>query len=137
MTFLVERLAELERYLDHLDGLRSRVKGAAVLERDLSLKNDVLFSLLMTAQLVIDISGELLSRRGEPFDDYTDSVRKLASDERFDSATAEVLQRLPGFRNVIVHDYVSLDVERVVTALDNLDPIRTFVSIVAKMERDG
>lgn len=137
MTFLVERLAELERYLDHLDGLRSRVKGAAVLERDLSLKNDVLFSLLMTAQLVIDISGELLSRRGEPFDDYTDSVRKLASDERFDSATAEVLQRLPGFRNVIVHDYVSLDVERVVTALDNLDPIRTFVSIVARMERDG
>jgi hypothetical protein len=46
MSFLVERLVELRRHLDHLYALRPRVGSAADLERDLSLHNDVLFSLL-------------------------------------------------------------------------------------------
>ena len=59
MTWLVERLAELRRHLDHLDGLRPRVTGPEALEGDLSLHNDVLFSLLTVCQLVIDIAVEL------------------------------------------------------------------------------
>ena len=58
MTYFVERLVELRRHLDHLRDLRPRVTSAETLRRDLSLHNDVLFSLLMTCQLVIDIAGE-------------------------------------------------------------------------------
>lgn len=43
MTYLVERLAELRRYLDHLVELRFRGVTAARLDSDLSLRNDVLF----------------------------------------------------------------------------------------------
>lgn len=64
MTFLVERLAELRRHVDHLRQLAPRVGDRFALERDLSLHNDVMFSLLMAAQLVIDIAGELSARRG-------------------------------------------------------------------------
>lgn len=46
MTYLVERLAELRRHLDHLKSIRPRVTGRDALSRDLSLHNDVLFSLL-------------------------------------------------------------------------------------------
>ena len=53
MTYLVERLAELRRHMDHLRDLRPRVTGRQALEQDLSLHNDVLFSLLMLAQLVM------------------------------------------------------------------------------------
>lgn len=42
MTFLVERLADLRRHLDHLDGLRPRVTGPEALRRDMSLHNNVL-----------------------------------------------------------------------------------------------
>ena len=63
MTFLVERLAQLRRHIDHLRDLRPRVVDRAALERDLSLHNDVMFSLLMVAQLVIDVAGELSARR--------------------------------------------------------------------------
>lgn len=59
MTFLVERLADLRRHLDHLREIRPRVSSAAVLETDLTLHNDVLFSLLVVSQAVIDIAGEL------------------------------------------------------------------------------
>ena len=77
MTYLVERLVELRRYLHHLRRLRPRVPCREALEQDLSLRNDVLFSLLMVSQLVIDIAGEFSARRGDRFEDYTEAVRNL------------------------------------------------------------
>lgn len=136
MTFLVERLAELRRYLDHLREIRPRVGRAQDLERDLSLHNDVLYSLLTVCQLVIDLAGELAARRGDRFEDYTEAVRHLARDPRFDPELVRRLERLPGFRNVLVHDYVALDMERVVEALDDLEPVERFLQIVLLIEAD-
>ena len=134
MTFLVERLADLRKHVDHLRELKPRVKGRQSLERDLSLHNDVLFSLLMVAQLVIDIAGELSARRGDRFESYGEAIRNLSKDDRFDEEMMRVLERLPGFRNVLVHEYVSLDMDRVVEALDHLEPIDGFIEIVASIE---
>lgn len=136
MTYLVERLAELRRHLDHLRSLRPRVSGADVLERDLSLHNDVLFSLLTICQLVIDVAGDLSARRGDRFEDYTGAVRNLARDGRFPADLVRELERLPGFRNVLVHEYVALDMRRVVEALDRLEPVDRFATIVAGIVRD-
>ncbi len=134
MTFLVERLADLRKHLDHLRGLRPRVSGPAALERDLSLHNDVLFSLLTICQLVIDVAGELSSRRAERFEDYTQAVRNLGNDPRFPADLVRELERLPGFRNVVIHEYVGLDMEKVVEALDRLDPIERFLEIARQIE---
>jgi uncharacterized protein YutE (UPF0331/DUF86 family) len=130
MTYLVERLAELRRYLDHLRMIRPRVSGRESLERDLSLTNDVLFSLLTVCQLVIDIAGELSASRGDRYEDYTEAVRNLARDERFPAALVQKLERLPGFRDVVIHEYVALDLDRVIEALDELEPIEQFLEIV-------
>jgi uncharacterized protein YutE (UPF0331/DUF86 family) len=136
MTYLVERLAELRRHLDHLRTLRPRVTGREVLERDLSLHNDVLFSLLTLCQLVIDMAGELSARRGDRFEDYTEAVRNLARDQRFPADLVQALERLPGFRNVLIHEYVALDMERVVEALDALEPVERFMTIVRDIESE-
>ena len=134
MTYLVERLAELRRHLDHLIALRVATPDA--LTRDLSLHNDVLFSLLTVCQLVIDVAGELSARRGERFEDYTEAVRNLAHDDRFPAELVRRLERLPGFRNVLVHEYVALDMERVVEALDDLATVERFCEIVRRIEAD-
>ena len=130
MTYLIERLAELRRHVSHLRGLRPRVPGREALERDLSLHNDVLFSLFTVCQLVIDIAGELAARRGDRFEDYTEAVRLLARDIRFPPDLVLKLERLPGFRNVVVHEYVGLDMQRVIEALDDLDALDRFAAIV-------
>jgi uncharacterized protein YutE (UPF0331/DUF86 family) len=130
MTYLIERLAELRRHLDHLHELRPRVHGREALERDLSLHNDVLFSLLMVCQLVIDVAGELSARRGDPFQDYTQAIRNLARDSSFPSDLIRQLERLLGFCNVVIHEYVALDMDRVVEALNDLEPIERFLQIV-------
>lgn len=71
-------------------------------------RNDLLFSLLVVSQGVIDVSGELLDR----------------------------LERLPGFRNVLIHDYVELEDERVPQATRELEPVAEFIRIVADLELD-
>jgi uncharacterized protein YutE (UPF0331/DUF86 family) len=130
--YLVERLTELRRHLDHLTELRPRVRGREDLERDLSLHNDVLFSLLTVCQLVIDIAGDLSARRGDRFEDYTEAVRNLGRDSRFPVDVVRALERLPGFRNVLIHEYVALDLQRAVEALEQLAPVERFLAIVAK-----
>ena len=131
--YLVERLTELHRHLEHLQMLRPRVGRREDLERDLSLHNDVLFSLLTVCQLVIDVAGDVSARRGDRFEDYAEAVRNLARDERFSAELIGKLERLPGFRNVLVHEYVALDLDRVVEALDELEPIKRFSRIVRDM----
>ena len=135
MTFLVERLAELRRHLDHLRVLRPRVTDAAALERDLSLHNDVLYSLLTICQLVIDIAGELSAKNNRRFDTYGEAIRNLSADSRFPVEVVHALERLPGFRNVLVHEYVALDMRRVIEALDELAPVERFADVVASIER--
>jgi len=137
MTYLVERLVELRRHVDHLRALRPRVAGAESLRRDLSLHNDVLYSLLTVCQLVIDVCGELSARRGERFEDYTEAVRNLAGDARFPAELVQELEKLPGFRNILVHEYVALDMDRVVEALDQLEPVERFLAIVRGLEATG
>ena len=66
----------------------------------------------------------------------TDAVRSLARDSRFPSALVEQLEPIPGFRNVVVHEYVGLDMERVVEALNNLEPLERFAEIVRQIELD-
>jgi uncharacterized protein YutE (UPF0331/DUF86 family) len=97
----------------------------------------VLFSLLTVCQIVIDIAGELSARRGDRFEDYTQAVRNLARDERFPAELVRRLERLPGFRNVLVHGYVALNLARVVEALDELELIERFAAIVADIEAEG
>jgi uncharacterized protein YutE (UPF0331/DUF86 family) len=134
MSPVIERLAELRRHLDHLRELRPRVSSSEDLRRDLSLHNDVLFSLLTVCQLVIDIASELSARRGLRFGDYTEAVRNLSAFAEIPPAVARGLEKLPGFRNVVIHEYVTLDLRHAIEALDQLGPIEEFLEIVRQIE---
>lgn len=137
MTYLVERLAQLRRHVMHLRSITPRVTGSGQLASDQSLANDVLFSLLMVAQLVVDVAGELATRRGRTFADYTEAVRALAGFPGLDDATITSLARLPGFRNVVVHEYVALDYDLVLLALHDLDPVERLIAAAAQAELDS
>jgi len=135
MSPIADRLVELRRHLEHLKTLRPRVRGASDLGRDLTLHNDVLFSLLMVCQAVIDIAAELSARRGEKFEDFRSAIRNLALDPLYSPEVVQALERLPGFRNVLVHDYADLNLDRVVEALHDLTAIEQFLVVTANAER--
>jgi uncharacterized protein YutE (UPF0331/DUF86 family) len=93
----------------------------------------VLFSLMQVCQLVIDMAADLAARQGLRYEDYTSSVRSLALLPEFPPTLVEDLEKLPGFRNILVHEYVSLDFERVIEALDRLAPVEEFATRVADL----
>jgi uncharacterized protein YutE (UPF0331/DUF86 family) len=134
MTFLVERVAQLRRHLDHLRSLRGRGVTAERLRGDMSLANDVLHSLQSVCQLIIDVAGELASRRADRFENYREAITLLRHDPRFPEDVVAALERVPGFRNAIVHDYVALDLKLVVDALNDIEPAERFADIVASIE---
>jgi uncharacterized protein YutE (UPF0331/DUF86 family) len=133
MTFLATRLGLLRLHLAHLRTLETRVSDARALANDLSLQNDVVHSLFMVAQLVIDISGELSARAGLAFEGYREAIENLRLIGYADDLVAE-LAPLAGFRNAVVHGYLMLDRDRVVAALRRLDPVERFVQLVAERE---
>jgi uncharacterized protein YutE (UPF0331/DUF86 family) len=63
-----------------------------------------------------------------------EAIRALSQVGGFPDALVEQLLPLPGFRNIVVHEYVELDYDRVIAALDALAPIDQFIAAVAKLE---
>ena len=137
MSPVNERLAQLRRYLDHLQALRPRVTSAEALRRDLTLHNNVLYSLLAVCRLLIDIAGELAGRRGERFEDDTEAVRSLAAYPEFPDRLVRDLEPLPAFRNALIHDFVARDLEQVVHAVERLAPLEEFAEGVRRLEQAG
>jgi len=131
---VLDRLAELLLHLEHLRELRPRVKDPETLRNDLSLRNDVLHSLQTVCQVVIDVASELSARRSLRFQDYTEAVQNLSSFPEIPPAVIPVLKQLPGFRNVLIHEYVTLDYARVIEALDGLAEVEDFAEAVRRLE---
>ena len=134
MSPVLVRLAELLLHLEHLRELRPRVKDPETLRNDLSLRNDVLHSLQTVCQVVIDVASELSARRSLRFQDYTEAVQNLSSFPEIPPAVIPVLKQLPGFRNVLIHEYVTLDYARVIKALDGLAEVEDFAEAVRRLE---
>ncbi len=61
---------------------------------------------------------------------YTGAVRNLARDTRFPPDLVQQLERLSAFRNVLIHEYVALDLDRVVEALAEPEPIERFAQVI-------
>ncbi len=83
---------------------------------------------------MIDLAGELAARQGLRFENYTDAVRNLTEVPGIPPALVRQLVPLAGFRNVLIHEYVSLDFRRVLDALDRLEPVEQFAEAVRRIE---
>ena len=62
-------------------------------------------------------------------------MRSLSAYEEFSPELVARLARLPGFRNVLIHEYVALDCEQVVQAIRDLEPVAEFVRRAAALEQ--
>jgi uncharacterized protein YutE (UPF0331/DUF86 family) len=131
MSYLAERLADLRRHLDHLAAIRDRVGGPEALRRDLSLANDVHYSLLIAIQRVIDVAAELSTRRGLRFEDFQETIRNLAIHEEFPDALIRRLEPLPELRHSLI--YGTPEPERVVELLGRLDGVERFAQGVGRV----
>jgi hypothetical protein len=128
-----KRLDLLSRYLEHIRGLRPRATVEA-LRGELTLANDVLFSLLRVCQTVVDTACELSARHELPFEDYVEAVRNLAIYPGLPPEMVFALEALPAIRSALLGESKPLELERYIETLDCLGSVEEFLKIVQELD---
>jgi uncharacterized protein YutE (UPF0331/DUF86 family) len=125
-------LVMLEKTLALIDRYARDVKRAD-LETDWETWVKVRAALELAAQCAIDAALDLISKRGlGPPQTYRQAFAALAAAGIIDGQLLGELQAWAGMRNVLVHLYTKLDLDRVFAALSLTAPLRQFRTIAAK-----
>ena len=92
----------------------------------------VAHGLQLAIQNVVDIAAHIGAslRSGASAADYRDAILALAEWGVLERPFAGRIAPMAGLRNIIVHGYLRLQVERLVDALGNLDDFGTFARAI-------
>jgi len=102
----------VKKHLNRIIEKRS-VDVAEFLE-DIDRQESILFNLQMAIQNCIDIAAHIVSDEGLGLPGSTSEMFYLLEESGFlDRALTEKIVKAIGFRNLIVHEYGKIDVERV------------------------
>ena len=128
---LARRILVLSETLGELD--RSGGADAGELRKNAMLRAAVERWLQLAIESCIDMAFHIVSEREwTPPDTAAGAFRALASHGLLDAQLAERLASAAGLRNVLVHDYVSVDVGLLARAVErDLDDLRAFGAMAA------
>jgi uncharacterized protein YutE (UPF0331/DUF86 family) len=110
-ALIEDRLKQLDTILQEL--LRYHSVSEEELLASLSLRWTVERGLLAAASQVFDVAEHILSGLGAYPETYEDSLRLLKEKKVVSAALYRRLKGLGGFRNVLVHEYVKIDLDEV------------------------
>lgn len=102
------------------------------LKRNVELRWTIQHGLLTCIQVVLDVSNHLVSALAAPTpSDYRGSILELGRIGVLPEQFANSIAPMAGLRNVIVHEYTSVDLEIIVAVLkDELEAFREFARYV-------
>lgn len=130
---VLDHLRELSAALD--DWERYQDIDLGDLKKDRDKMNMVLHAMLVAVQSSIDISNHLIAEKKlkKPLT-YREAFEILHEAGLISLPLSESMSDLAGFRNVLVHIYWKLDMDKIYSILQNdLDQIREFERTIKKM----
>lgn len=115
---VTKKLQELERYVRELEDLRDWTLDQ--LRESLHKSWSVEHGLQLAIQLVIDTGNHILAAVGENrIDEYSDIIDRLGEKGIIPPEFARTIRDMTGFRNILVHEYIEVDLETVHHVLQN------------------
>jgi len=129
---IVERhLAALRGALRELE--RHQGASARSLRTDTSRRWAVERGLLLCIQNALDIASHVASTEGHDPATYGDSIDSLVASGVLPAEFGEKFRAVAGFRNIIVHGYLDLDLNRVARFLgDDLNDFEVFAQHIER-----
>jgi uncharacterized protein YutE (UPF0331/DUF86 family) len=127
---LVQKVTSLQRCVARARDARQRAGDD--FSRDFDLQDAAVLNVLRACETAIDLANMLIRqhRLGVPAESR-ESFDILAREGRIESALADRLKRMVGFRNVAIHQYRELDSDIVLAVIDrDLDELLAFAEIV-------
>lgn len=134
---LAERAAAVGRHLDRV--ARYLPSEPADLQPQTTAADTVILHLWQAVQVVIDLAISACVRLGLASPPtYADAFRRLAEVDVISKDLADRLARAAGFRNLVVHAYGRLDLERVhEAATSGPDDLRAFLLALRDYAGEG
>ena len=133
-----QQLQLLESYVQHLQGYRTR--GRDEVRSDMSLTWAIEHGLQLSIQCVLDVCHYLVADLALGVPATSQEAIVLLRDARvFPAVFADTLVQMARFRNLLVHVYAQIDVDRVYDHLQNyLDDFGQFAQHVLQfLTQDG
>jgi uncharacterized protein YutE (UPF0331/DUF86 family) len=133
---IARRILSLNEAIQHLT--ERAPPDASHMTRDPILKAAVERWLQVSIEACIDIAYHIISEEGwTPPDSARCAFESLASHNIIDPALAGRLSNAAAMRNILVHEYVSVDLELLAsTAVRGLDDLRQFGAAAAALIDD-
>lgn len=131
------RLDELSERLARLEPFRSKLRSE--FDADPYLRDIVERNLEVAAQCCVDICNRIISieKARKPADD-TEAILRMGDLSVLDAPFAGRLAPLAGFRNILVHEYMTIDWDEVYGNLSELDDLLRFAHDIREwMKRKG
>jgi uncharacterized protein YutE (UPF0331/DUF86 family) len=128
---IARHLEQLRAYLDRLDELQQHSRET--LRSDWHIQSMVERNLQLAIEVVISVSEQVIASLSLPTPEAAEAALQSLADARvIPPALAMELQQAVGFRNIIVHQYMSIDYDLVYDALHNdVDQIESFLRTIS------
>ncbi|MBC8382377.1 MAG: DUF86 domain-containing protein [Candidatus Cloacimonetes bacterium] len=132
---MLDRLKVLERNVDILNDFRNKYSLEDLEEREIEWA--LRYGLFESIQIVIDLSCHIVSKYnlGNP-SNYADCINILYKEKYITSELAQTLKSMVGLRNILVHEYISVDVEKIYSLLDFISDFKLFVESIKNYLND-
>ena len=92
------------------------------------------YGLFESIQIIIDLACSVVSEKnlGIP-KNYSDCITLLISNKYLEKELGERITKMVGLRNLIVHEYGIIDVEKLYEYLNHLHDIRDFAIAISRL----
>ena len=121
------RLDHLNECLDELSGIKLGSADELVKRENFMIRRTIERCLYLAIQDLLDIGAHIISAQalGVPAD-YRDVIATLGNNDVIPTEFARRIEGMAGFRNILEHDYVKLDLQKVFENFQRLDDFRQF-----------
>ena len=125
-----EKLQELNRYLKELEDFKSM--SLEEFSSSLGKQWMVFHGLQLSIQILIDAGNHILAAIGEnQIEDYVDIIDKLGKRGVIPSEFACQIRSMAGLRNILVHEYAELKLDKIYEILQNhLNDFHNFIKYI-------
>ncbi len=130
---MLERLKLLEENISELIALKNKFDLKDI-QDDKTMEWALRYGLLETIQTVIDISCHLVSKYnlGNPAS-YSECIELLEKHSYIDNELKTRLIGMVGLRNLLIHEYVIIEVDKLYALLNDLGDFSMFAKKINKL----